>query len=86
MILNHSRMTGQRTCFARPESRPLSTQKGHSFLKYMTTTARIAPNWMTTRNISINSALKLNLSTCSARIMWPVLEMGSHSVMPSITP
>ena len=31
MILNHSRMTGQRTCFARPESRPLSTQKGHSF-------------------------------------------------------
>ena len=46
----------------------------------------MAPSWITTRNIDMNSSLKLNCNTCSARIMCPVLEMGSHSVMPSITP
>ena len=86
MILNHSRITGQRTCRAGPVSRPLSRQKGHSVWKYSTTTAKIAPSWMTTRNISIKAADSWNFSTCSARIMWPVLETGSHSVMPSITP
>ena len=69
-----------------PESLPLSAQKGQSFWKYSTTTAKIAPSWMTTRNMAINASLNWNLSTCSARIMWPVLEIGSHSVIPSITP
>ena len=86
MILNHRCITGQRMCRAKPVVSPLSAQNGHSLWKYSTTTAKIAPSWMTTRNISIKASLNWNLSTCSARIMWPVLEMGSHSVMPSITP
>ena len=85
-ILHHSRTVGHLKCLAKPESRPLSPQKGHSFLKYSTTTAMMAPSWMTTRNISMNSSDRLNFSTCSARIMCPVLDTGSHSVMPSMMP
>ena len=34
----------------------------------------------------MNSSLALNFTTCSSRIIWPVDEMGSHSVMPSTMP
>ena len=49
-------------------------------------TARMAPSWMTTRNMDMNSSLALNFTTCSSKIIWPVDEMGSHSVMPSTMP
>ena len=48
--------------------------------------ARMAPSWMTTRNMDMNSSLALNFTTCSSKIIWPVDEMGSHSVMPSTMP
>ena len=35
-------------------------QKGHSLSKYSTTTARMAPSWMTTRNMLINASLSWN--------------------------
>ena len=65
---------------------PCRSPKGHSLFQNSTTTARMAPSWMTTRNMDINSSLALNLTTCSTRIMCPVEEMGSHSVMPSTIP
>ena len=46
----------------------------------------MAPSWMTTRNMDRNSSLALNRMICSTRIIWPVDEMGNHSVMPSTTP
>ena len=33
-----------------------------------------------------NSADTFSFTNSSTRIMWPVEEMGSHSVMPSTTP
>ena len=57
---------------------PVVQAEGPQLVKYSTTTAKIAPSWMTTRNISIKAADSWNFSTCSARIMWPVLETGSH--------
>ena len=68
------------------QTRPWRRPKGQSLFQNSTTTARMAPSWMTTRNMDINSSLALNLTTCSTRIMWPVDEMGSHSVMPSTMP
>ena len=65
---------------------PCRSPKGHSLFQNSTTTARMAPSWMTTRNMDINSSLALNLTTCSTKIMCPVEEMGSHSVMPSTIP
>ena len=35
-------------------------RKGHSLSKYSSTTARMAPSWMTTRNILINASLSWN--------------------------
>lgn len=62
------------------------TQNGHSLFQNMTTTARIAPNWMTTSNISKKASDASILRNSPARIRCPVLEMGSHSVTPSRTP
>ena len=50
------------------------------------TTARIAPSWITTRNRFQNSSLTFSLTNSSRMIMWPVLLMGSHSVIPSTIP
>ena len=36
--------------------------------------------------LDMNSSLALNFTTCSSKIIWPVDEMGSHSVMPSTMP
>ena len=41
---------------------------------------------MTTKNSSRNSADTFSFTNSSTRNMWPVEEMGSHSVMPSTTP
>ena len=46
----------------------------------------MAPSWMTTRNMDRNSSLALKWMSCSTKIMWPVDEMGSHSVTPSTMP
>ena len=54
--------------------------------KYSTHTDRMAPSWMTTRNMFQNSSETLSFTNSSTRIMWPVEEMGSHSVMPSTRP
>ena len=67
-------------------TQPCRRPKGHSLPQNSTTTARIAPSWMTTRNMDMNSSLALNFTTCSSKIIWPVDEMGSHSVMPSTMP
>ena len=50
---------------------PCRSPKGHSLFQNSTTTARMAPSWMTTRNMDMNSSLALNLTTCSTKIMWP---------------
>ncbi len=49
-------------------------------------TAQMAPIWMTTKNSSRNSGLTASLTNSSTKIMWPVEETGSHSVMPSTMP
>lgn len=67
-------------------TRPCFRPKGHSLPQNSTTTAMMAPSWMTTRNMDMNSSLAWNLTTCSSKIIWPVEEMGSHSVMPSTMP
>ena len=71
---------------ARRPSRPLLGLKGLSWWKYSTHTDRMAPSWMTTRNMFQNSAGTSIFTNSSTRIMWPVEEMGSHSVMPSTRP
>ena len=55
-------------------------------LKYKIITASIAPNWITTLNISIKLWLMLNFKNFSRSIKCPVLLIGNHSVIPSITP
>ena len=67
-------------------TRPCRMPKGQSLFQNSTTTARMAPSWMTTRNMDMNSSLALKWMSCSTRIIWPVDEMGSHSVMPSTMP
>ena len=54
--------------------------------QYRSTTARMAPSWMTTRKVSQNSGETFILTNSSRRIMCPVLLTGSHSVIPSTTP
>ena len=46
----------------------------------------MAPNWMTTRNRARKSSDTCSFTNSSTRIMCPVDEMGSHSVMPSTMP
>ena len=54
--------------------------------KNTTTTARIAPSCITTWNISVKFFEKSIVKSRSRRIMCPVLDMGSHSVIPSTIP
>ena len=67
-------------------TRPWRSPKGHSLPQNRTTTAMIAPSWITTRNMEIKASLASNWISCSTRIMCPVEEMGSHSVTPSTMP
>ena len=48
---------------------PCFMPKGHSLPQNSTTTAMMAPSWMTTRNMDMNSSLALNLMICSNRII-----------------
>ena len=64
----------------------LRGEKGFSLWKYRMSTAIMAPSWMTTRNSARNSSDTCSFTNSSTRIMWPVDEMGSHSVMPSTMP
>ena len=64
----------------------LRDENGFSLWKYRMSTAQIAPIWMTTRKSSRKSGDTCNFTNSSTRIMWPVDEMGSHSVMPSTMP
>ena len=66
--------------------RPRRSPKGQSLFQNSTTTAMMAPSWITTRNMDRNASLASNRISCSASIMCPVEEMGSHSVTPSTTP
>ena len=61
-------------------------EKGLSLWKYRMSTAMMAPSWMTTRNSARNWSDTCSFTNSSTRIMWPVDEMGSHSVMPSTMP
>ena len=61
-------------------------ENGFSLWKYRMSTAMMAPSWMTTRNRARNSSDTCSFTNSSTRIMWPVEEMGSHSVMPSTMP
>ena len=61
-------------------------EKGFNLWKNITQTARIAPSWMTTRNMFQKSSETSMVRNWLSSSMWPVDEMGSHSVMPSTTP
>ena len=65
---------------------PFLKEKGQSLFQNSTTMERMAPSWMTTRNISLNAGVMSMWMNSSASIMWPVLETGSHSVSPSMIP
>ena len=67
-------------------SRVFLRENGFSFVKYRMMTAMMAPIWMTTRNSARNCEDTSSFTNASTRIIWPVDEMGSHSVMPSTTP
>ena len=71
---------------ARFSSALLRGLKGLSLWKYSVSTARMAPIWITTRNSARNSVDTWSCTKSSTRIMWPVDEMGSHSVTPSTMP
>ena len=60
--------------------------KGNIFCQNRMTTARIAPSWITTKNISLKASLMFRVRNSSTNSMWPVLLMGSHSVTPSTMP
>ena len=64
----------------------LRGEKGFSLWKYKMSTAMMAPSWMTTKNSSRNSGDTFSFTNSSTRIICPVEEIGSHSVMPSTTP
>ncbi len=64
----------------------LRDENGLSLWKYRISTAQMAPIWMTTRKSSKKSADTCSCTNSSTRIMCPVEEMGSHSVMPSTMP
>ena len=54
-------------------------------LKYINTTAKIAPTWINTSKNLRNSVCCSPISRAPI-IIWAVEEMGKNSVMPSITP
>ena len=80
MILPH------RLQVSRHSWRVLPNPNGSRSRMNSTHTARIAPSWITTRNMFQNSSVTLSLMNSSTKIIWPVDEMGSHSVMPSTRP
>ena len=59
---------------------------GNIFFQNMTTTARIAPSWITTKNISLKASLVFICRNSSTMSICPVLLIGSHSVIPSTIP
>ena len=61
-------------------------ENGFSFPKKTTQTARMAPSWMTTRNMFQKSSETSSVRNWLSSSMWPVEEMGSHSVTPSTKP
>ena len=61
-------------------------RKGKILFQKRSTTAKMAPSWITTRNISQKSSLTFKVTNSFKRIICPVLLMGSHSVMPSTIP
>ena len=69
-------------------SATVSLFQGKSLFQNKTTTARIAPSWITTKNISLNASVAFNVSAgiASTSSICPVLDTGNHSVMPSTIP
>ena len=63
-----------------------SSWMGIIFFQKNTTTANIAPSWITTKNISLKRSLMFSVRNSSTSSMWPVLLIGSHSVIPSTIP
>ena len=61
-------------------------EKGLSLWKYRMMTAMMAPIWITTKNKPKKASETSSFKNSSTRIICPVLEMGSHSVMPSTRP
>ena len=80
MIWPHSLHVPLRSCV------DFALENGFSAPKNMTHTARMAPSWMTTRNMSQKSLVTSSVTNWLSRSMCPVLETGSHSVMPSTSP
>ena len=76
----------QSSTVSRFSCRDFHDENGLSFSKFSTTTARMAPSWMTTRNMSQKSLVTSSVTNWLSRSMCPVLETGSHSVMPSTSP
>ena len=70
----------------------LSLPKGQMVFQNSRMTAQMAPSWMTTSNISQNSAIKVASEEkakgnhSSSRIKCPVELTGNHSVTPSTIP
>ena len=82
-----ARMTLYQSCHvARFSQLDFQLENGLSFSKFSTTTARMAPSCMTTRNMSIKDFDTSSLMNSSTRIICPVLLIGSHSVRPSTMP
>ena len=75
-----------RSNVSRRSALDLLPRNGFSFFAFSTTTARMAPSWMTTKNISIKAVDTFSRMNSSTRIMCPVLDTGSHSVSPSTIP
>ena len=76
----------QRRHVLRRSSTVLLGEKGLSLWKYRIMTAMMAPIWITTKNSARNESETCSFTNSSTRIMWPVEEIGSHSVMPSTRP
>ena len=60
--------------------------KGQSWFQNRTTTARMAPSWITTKNISLKASEASICKNSSTSSMCPVELTGSHSVTPSTMP
>ena len=64
----------------------LPNPNGQIVLKYITTTASIAPSWITTSNNSKKCSDTFSFINSSNRIKCPVDDIGNHSVIPSTIP
>ena len=71
---------------ARRPALPFLGENGLSLPKKTTQTARMAPSWMTTRNMFQKSSETSSVRNWLSSSMCPVEEMGSHSVTPSTRP